>query len=444
MYFLYSFFLALALVVSAPFFLAQRKHRAGFAERLGLVPERIRGNPGSPNIWIHAVSVGEVLAITPLVEHMRRQLPASRIFVSTTTATGQALARQRFGEKNVFYFPFDLPVCVHAYLRAIRPALLVTAETEFWPNLLRLAQRAGAQIAVVNARISDRSLHGYRRWRLLLRRPLACVDLFLAQTPDDARRLALIGAVPEKIRTTGNLKFDVAQPAELPIVQDLSNAFVRGGARSVLVCGSTVASPTGKESEEEVLLGAFSRVLQTDPTAVLLLAPRKPERFEQVAALIESRGLPLWRRSQLAGHEAMAGGVLLLDSIGELASLYSLATIALVGGSLVPAGGHNILEPAQAGVPTLVGPHTENFRDIVQIFRQAEAVVVVIPRSEQIAQCLLALLSDADTRAELGKRARQTFESQAGATARTADALLGLLGVHAGSEKSRPAERLAP
>src|SRR5262245_24916265 len=343
MYFVYSFFLGLALVVSAPLLLAQRRHRAGFRERLGRVPERITGNPGNPNIWIHAVSVGEVLAITPLVEELRRRLTASRIFVSTTTVTGQTLARQRFGEKNVFYFPFDLALCIRPYLRAINPALVVTAETEFWPNLLRLAKAAGAQLAVVNARISDRSLGGYRRWRPLLRWPLTLVDLFLAQTPEDARRLALIGAATEKIRSSGNLKFDVAVPPDLPIVQELQLAFARGQANTVLVCGSTVASPDGKAPEEQMLLAAFARVLQEDPSAVLLLAPRKPERFEQVASLVESRGLPLWRRSRLAGHEAIAGGVVLLDTIGELASLYRLATIAFIGGSIVPAGGHNIL-----------------------------------------------------------------------------------------------------
>src|SRR5262249_22359682 len=164
----------------------------------------------------------------------------------------------------------------------------------------------------------------------------------------------------------------------------------------------------------------------------------------QVASRVGARGVPLWRRSRRAGREAIAGGVVVLDTIGELASLYRLATIAFIGGSLVPAGGHNILEPAQAGVPVLVGPYTENFRDIVQIFRQTEAVVVVIPEAEQIAQCLLALLNDAEMRGALGHRARQTFESQAGATARTADALLQLLGVSPEVEESRPAERLAP
>jgi len=439
MYLVYSIFLGLAVLVSLPWLLAQRKHRAGLAERLGRFPERIKGNPGKPNIWIHAVSVGEVFAVTSLVEELKQRLPASRVFVSTTTRTGQAVARQRFGARNVFYFPFDLPVCVVPYLRHLRPALLVTAETEFWPNLLRLAKRAGAGVAVINGRISNRSLPGYSRWRRLLRPVLANVDLFLAQTAEDARRLAVIGAAPEKIQVSGNLKFDVAPPPDLAIVHDLRNALARGGAVSVLVCGSTVYSAARKHPEEELLLKAFQQVLKHDSSAVLVIAPRKPERFNRVARAVEAMGLPLWRRSLLTYHEAIAGGVVVLDTVGELAALYRLATVAFVGGSLVPAGGHNILEPAQAGVPILVGPHTANFRDIVRIFRQAEAVVVVPPNIDALAKAFIELLADEEKRTVLGDRAREVFESQAGATARTADALERLLQA---SERGREVEQL--
>lgn len=444
MYFLYSVFLGLALLLSAPFLLLRRKHRVGLRERLGQVPERIKGNPGNPNIWIHAVSVGEVLAIHPLVEELRRRLPSSRVFVSTTTATGQALARQRFGEKNVFFFPFDLSACLRPYLRSVKPALMVIAETELWPNLLRSVKRAGARLAVVNTRISDRSVGGYRRWRALLRHPLSQVDMFFAQTAEDAKRLTLIGVTQENIQVTGNLKFDVAAPAELPVVHELSAALTRGGATSLIVCGSTVASPSRKGSEEELLLRAFKRVLETHPAAVMVLAPRKPERFERVAARIESFALPMWRRLHLGAHQAVAGGVVLLDTIGELASLYQLATLAFIGGSLVPAGGHNILEPAQAGVPILVGPHTENFRDIVQIFRKAEALIVMPPRPQEMADRFLQLLNNEELRVELGTRARQVFENQAGATARTADALLQLLEADQMAEAAESAGRTAP
>jgi 3-deoxy-D-manno-octulosonic-acid transferase len=443
MYFLYSFFLGLALLLSAPLLLAHRKYRAGFAERLGRVPERIKGNPGNPNIWLHAVSVGEVLAVAPLVEELRRRIPASRLLVSTTTATGQALARQRFGERNVFFFPFDLPLCIAPYLRSMNPALVVTAETEFWPNLLRIAKRRGARMALVNGRISDRSLPGYRRWRLLLRSVLRNVDVFLAQTAEDARRLAFIGAPPERIQVSGNLKFDVSESPELPIVQELRNAFARGGATSIIVCGSTVVSPDGKTSEEELLLKAFLRVLQADGSAVMLLAPRKPERFDQVTALIERYGLPVWRRSHLTGHEAIAGGVVLLDSVGELASLYRLATVAFVGGSLVPAGGHNILEPAQAAVPVLMGPYTHNFRDMVGIFREANAILVVPPEPEALAATITELIRNPEQRRLLGGRAQHVFRSQAGATFRTADALVRLMHAGRGSKESQQVERAA-
>jgi 3-deoxy-D-manno-octulosonic-acid transferase len=236
----------------------------------------------------------------------------------------------------------------------------------------------------------------------------------------------------------------VNEPAELPIVQELRAAFARGGAKFVLVCGSTVASPSRKGSEEELLLRAFKRVLEAHPSAVLVLAPRKPERFERVATRVESFALPMWRRSHLGSHQALAGGVLLLDTIGELASLYRLATVAFVGGSLVPAGGHNILEPAQAGVPIMVGPHTANFRDIVQIFRNAEALVVVPPRPQELATQILELLNNEELRAQLGARAKQVFETQAGATSRTADALLRLLDAGQMIEETESAGRMAP
>ena len=392
---------------------------------------------------MHAVSVGEVLAISPLVTELRRRLPACRVFVSTTTATGQSLARQRFGERNVFYFPFDLSVCIRPYLRSIRPALVLTAETEFWPNLLRLAKRAGARTALVNGRISDRSLPGYRRWRLLLHPVLHNLDLFFAQTTEDAKRLAVIGAPPEKVRVSGNLKFDVAVPTELSIVQELRAAFGRGNAKAVIVCGSTVASPAGGESEEELLLKAFARLLAAEPTAVLLLAPRKPERFDQVDSSIESHSMPRWRRSRLVGNEVIAGGVVLLDSVGELAASYQLATVAFVGGSLVPAGGHNILEPAQAGVPVMVGPHTRNFRDVIEIFRGAEAVLIIPAEVEALANTLIDLIRNPEKRKLLGGRAQRVFQSQAGATSRTAEALARLLQPLEPSREMRPLERAA-
>jgi 3-deoxy-D-manno-octulosonic-acid transferase len=421
--FLYSVVLAVGMLASLPYWLFQMasrgKYRKGLAERLGQVPSRLQ-LPGTeePVIWMHAVSVGEVLAVAGLVEELRRRFPRHRLFISTTTDTGQALARRRFGEANVFYFPMDFAFAIRPYLRALRPRLVVVAETEFWPNFLRLAHASGARIAVVNARISDRSWPSYRRFRRLLRRLLANVDLLLAQTPEDAARLRDIGASPERVHVSGNLKFDILAPTPPAIVESLRKSIAASAAGPVLVCGSTV------DGEEPLLLKAFENLLVQHPRAVMILAPRHPERFAVVAALLEQMSIGFFRRSEWNG-ETLSGGVLLLDTIGELAALYALADIAFVGGSLVPHGGHNIIEPAQHGVATVVGNHTENFRDIVSLFQSRDAVRIVGPA--ELPLVLLELLANNAERIALGQRAAETMRSQVGATARTAGELEALL-----------------
>ena len=424
---LYSFFysvtLALGMLVSLPYWLFQMarhgKYRQGLAERLGRVPARLQlPREGEPAIWVHAVSVGEVLAVAGLVEELRRRFPAHRIFISTTTDTGQELARKRFGEANVFYFPMDFAFAIRPYLEALRPGMVVIAETEFWPNFMRLTHSAGARIAVVNARISDRSWPRYRRFRGLLRKVLINVDLFLAQTAEDAARLKDIGASAERVRVTGNLKFDIPAPVAPAIVESVRESITRTGAGPVLVCGSTV------EGEEPLLLKAFENLLVRHPRAVMTLAPRHPERFAAVAALLEKMSIRFWRRSLWSGEE-LTGGVLLLDTIGELAALYALADVAFVGGSLVPRGGHNIIEPAQYGAAIVVGNHTENFRDIVSLFQERDAVKVVGPA--ELPLMLMELLADDKERRALGQRAAETMRSQVGATERTANELQELL-----------------
>ncbi len=411
------------MLVSLPYWLYQMarhgKYRRGLSERMGRVPARLRlPEEQGAVIWVHAVSVGEVLAVAGLVEELQRRLPQHRIFISTTTDTGQALARKRFGDANVFYFSMDFAFAIRPYLRALRPQMVVVAETEFWPNFLRLAHASGARIAVVNARISDRSWPSYRRFRGLLRRPLGNVDLFLAQTDEDAARLRDIGAPPERVRVTGNLKFDIPAPAPLAIVESLRRSIAAAGAGPVLVCGSTV------DGEEPLLLKAFENLRVQYPRAVMILAPRHPERFATVVTLLEQMSIGFCRRS-LWNEEPLAGGVFLLDTIGELAALYALADIAFVGGSLVPRGGHNIIEPAQHGVATVVGNHTENFRDIVSLFQSRSAVRVVGPA--ELPLVLLELLANDAERKALGGRAAETLRSQVGATTRTAGALVELL-----------------
>lgn len=422
MYLIYSALLAAGLLVSLPYWLMQRlrhgKYRAGLSERLGRIPQRLTVQPGGRTIWVHAVSVGEVLAVSGLMGELKKRFPNYRIVISTTTDTGQKLARARFGPENVFYFPLDFAFAIRPYLHQLQPEVIVIAETELWPNFLRLGKASGARIAVVNARISDRSWPRYRRFRLLLVRVLRQVDLFLPQTDEDARRLAQIGAPQERIQVTGNLKFDVPAPVAPPIIASLRTAFQQADAGPVIVCGSTV------EGEEPILLQAFVNILASHPRAVLILAPRHPERFSEVAELLSQLGIRFWRRSLWSGDPIVAG-VLLIDSIGELAALYSLADVAFVGGSLVPRGGHNIIEPALYGVPIVVGNHTENFRDIVSLFQSRDAVRVVGPAELPLA--FMELISNPTERIALGRRAAETLRAQMGATQRTMLALENLL-----------------
>jgi len=421
--FLYSLALALALVVSLPYWLFQMarhgKYRQGLAQRLGEVPARLHSHGSSEEtIWIHAVSVGEVLAIQGLVEELRKRLPRSRILVSTTTDTGQALARKRLGDDCVFYFPMDFAFSIRRYLQTIRPRMVVIAETEFWPNFFRLAHESRARIAVVNARISDRSWPRYRRLRGVMHILLNYVDVFLAQTSQDCERLKGLGAAPDRVHVAGNLKFDVAAPQPPAIVDQLRRQFVAEPSAPVLVCGSTV------DGEEPLLLKAFQNLLVQFPRAVMILAPRRPERFAGVEKLLSQMSIPYHKRSTWS-HQPLAGSVLLLDTIGELAALYALADLAFVGGSLVPHGGHNILEPAQYGVAVVTGNHTDNFRDMVGLFERNRAVRIVGPA--ELPLVFLELLANEPERRALGLRASETLRSQAGATQRTADALMELL-----------------
>ncbi len=420
---LYSAAYALLLIVTLPFWLVQMlrlgKYRAGLLQRFGAPPEGLKIEAEKRRIWVHAVSVGEVLAVSHVVHGMRALSPRFQVLVSTTTLAGQKLARERFGAEQVFYFPLDLPFAIDPYLQKLRPALVVIAETEFWPNFIRLAHKSGARIAAINSRISDRSFPGYLRFRKLLRIVLRKIDLFLTQSEVDAQRLIAIGAPPEKIRVSGNLKFEVTPPKELPIIDALGKLLAP--EQPVLVCGSTV------EGEEEMLLSAFGEILREFSGAIMVLAPRHPERFAAVAELIAASGLNSWRRSLWEPPGPIGGGILLLDTIGELSAMYSLATLAFVGGSLVAKGGHNILEPAYYAKAIVVGTHTENFRDIIRTFKGADALEITT--SEKLSVTLLRLLKDPARREQLGANAKMVMEANLGSTARTLHALQSLLEV---------------
>jgi 3-deoxy-D-manno-octulosonic-acid transferase len=386
-----------------------------FRERMGRLPEGLSPKRDG-SIWIHAVSVGEALAARSLVAPLEAALPGRTVFVSTSTAAGGAVAAQGLPADRLFVAPFDFPWAVSAVLGDLRPSLLVLMETELWPNLIRTARRQGIPIAVVNGRISDRSFPRYQRIRSLLRHVLAQVDLFLMQSPAYADRIRALGAPPDRVRVSGNLKFDALTEPRPP--EDL--AAMANGAGALWVAGSTMAG------EEALVLRALRDVRAGRPDARLVLAPRRPERFAEVPALAEAAGFRCVRRSALGGAPWRDGEVLLLDTMGELAGVYALATVVFVGGSLVPTGGHNVLEAAICGKAVVVGPHMENFQEIADEFRQ-EGALVQIASAERLGPETLALLQDPARRDVIGRKARALVDRNRGARTRTVDALAGLV-----------------
>lgn len=428
--FFYNIALVMVLVASAPFWLwrmfTTEKYREGLGERLGrirkglVVTGRDGASEAAPVIWLHAVSVGEVLAVSRLVSELRSAFPAYRLLVSTTTRTGQALARERFGEDRVFYCPLDLPWAVRGYLNALRPKMLVLAETEFWPNLLTGCFRRGIPVVVVNARISDRSWPRYQMLKRLWKPVLGRISRALAQSETDAERLRALGCRPDRVSVGGNLKFDVRAAQEAEATRILKS-LARG--MRFLVAGSTL------EGEEAAVVAAHRVLAEVETSLITVIAVRHPERFGAVAGLLAESGVPWVRRSEWKSkRESLAGGeIVLLDSIGELASVYSLAAVAFVGGSLVEAGGHNPLEPAQFGVPIVMGPHYANFRAITEDLR-AHVGIRIVDR-EGFTEALRDLLTDREAAAAMGQRGKQVFEQQAGATGRAVDAIGEILGL---------------
>jgi len=421
----YSALLLTVLVLGAPYWLLRMatsgRYRAGLAGRLGWVPKRLRAAvAGREVVWVHAVSVGEVMAATQLIRELSAARPEWLIAVSTTTATGQRLAKERLPESPVFYLPLDFAFVVRRYLRVLQPKLLVLMESELWPNLILECTRAGVPMAVVNARVSDRSFPRYIRLRRLWRPLLAKISLFLAQSEETAERLVRMGAPRDRVRVTGNLKYDLREGRESSLVAML-RARLPAGAK-VIVCGSTL------EGEEKILLAAWSTVLAEEPEAVMVLAPRHPDRFAAVAGMVEGSGFTVLRASEFRERPqpVAAGSIFLLDTIGDLAAMYALGTVAFVGGSLVPSGGHNPLEPARFAVPVLMGSSFENFREIVRVLQGHNAIRIV--STAAFADTLVAMLHHIDEAQAMGRRGREVFDAQAGATARTVQALTALLG----------------
>jgi 3-deoxy-D-manno-octulosonic-acid transferase len=376
--------------------------------------------PGfSGSLWIHAVSVGEVNAAEPLIKALRRDYPDAPLVITTITPTGTARVHQLFGD-SVFhvYLPYDLPFAVNRFLRRVRPRLALIVETEIWPNLYFACRRRGIPLMIVNARLSERSLRGYKPLRGLARSALRCVRQIAAQSRTDAARYRLLGADPQRIVVTGNMKFDMPIPSGTLADGKVMRAHW-GQRRPVWMAAST------HEGEELAVLQAHLQVLQRLPDALLLLAPRHPERFRLVEHSVRSLGFTIATRSAdvlpLPSHQ-----VFVIDAMGQLMPFFAATDVAFVGGSLVPIGGHNVLEPAALSVPVLVGPHTFNFEEItLSLIQQGGAERVT--HADQLGRDVLQLLRDADKRERMGLAAQQVFDRERGAVERIMQLVDGLL-----------------
>ena len=419
MYALYSAVLGVGLLAYLPAFLLRRR-RAGYsrnlAQRLGRLGE---GLPPEPRCWVHAVSVGESAAAVPLVEGIRRRWPELGIVVSTITPTGARIVGERLAGTAVHrYFPIDLPGPVGRALDTARPRFFVAIETELWPNFLRALARRRIPAMIANGRISDRSFRRYRWVRGLMRRVLANVSVFAMQTDEDARRIIALGAPASRVVVTGNLKSDLLPEAAGDDPEGWRTRLHLGAGARLWIAGST------HRGEEAIVLDAFLRARSRCPELALLLAPRHPERAGEVEALIRERGLRAARRSRLPA-DGVSGAVIILDTVGELAALYALAEIVFVGGSLVPIGGHNVLEPAMRGKPVLVGPHMSNFREGAELLQRSGGGLVVKDAPE-LERELARLIEDRELARRMGDAAREAFAGRQGAVSATLD----LVGLH--------------
>ncbi len=415
----YTLLYTIGLCVLAPRAALHRAFGGRYAvaldERLGRVPERLSQHRGC--IWVHAVSVGEVHAARGLIPHLRRMVPGAPILLSTTTPTGQEIARQA-GADDTFYMPLDLPAAVDGYVRALEPRALLLVETEIWPNLLRACSARGVRTALVNARLSATSCRRYARLHRFWAAPFELIDVVCARTEVEARRFGAIGIMATNVFVTGNLKADAeALRPSLDIHAELDSLLCSRDDRPLIVAGCTM------DNEEQKVLRAFRRVRQRHPESRLLLAPRHPERFDDVEALVQLAGFRCDRRTRPSSEDS---AVVLLDTIGELPAAYGLGTVAFVGGSLVATGGHNLLEPAIQGRALLFGPSTENFASLAnELVRAGGALQVADP--DDLGERIIELIDDPDRRRRMGARARVVAQRDAAAGRRTARVLLRCL-----------------
>ena len=414
MYLFYSFCLTVGLILALPYFLYQgffhKKYFTGLGQRLGFLPPELT-RQASKGIWVHAVSVGEFLAILPLLKALQQEWPERPLVVSTTTLTGQKLAREKLSSiAQVCYFPLDWKFVVRRSLRLIRPSLVLIVETEIWPNFLKACHQEEIPVLLINGRISDKSIARYRKIAWFMKQILKDFRFFLMQTPEDRDRLISLGAPLEKVDVAGNIKYDLHAPEN---IEKMSASYRRlfgfDPRHFVVVAGSTM------NGEEELVLSAFRQLAEAFPASRLILAPRHSERVKEVETIIASFGFPFKRRTDFVAEAEVECAVILLDTMGELPALYHLADAVFVGGSLVPRGGHNILEPALFEKPILFGPHMNNFREIASHFLERQAAFAV-PDSATLAEKLIELARSPLLGKQLGLRACDILAQNRGAT----------------------------
>ena len=424
MYFIYSLLLGFGFLILLPRFLLDAlrhgKYVVGFRERLGSLAPVTKD--GRRVIWIHCVSVGETRAAQPLVRGIKERFPNHLVVISTITITGQTLAREIFERDaaKVFYFPFDWRWVVRRTLKAVQPDAVLVMETELWPNFMRECKHQQIPVALINGRLSAQSLRRYRLIKGFMARVLSSLSLATMQTEADAERLSALGMDAYKTHVFGSMKFDAETMRENDSLHtEFRERFGLTGDASLILAAST------HEPEEKIILDALKQTRAKSAASLrLMIAPRHPERFAEVAALIEASGLSWTRRTNIADTADAQAEVILLDSIGELPSVYSLASLVFVGGSIARTGGHNILEPAAAGVSVITGAHTYNFQTIVESFVEAGAIVQLPPLSDaeatvQLGNTISELLANPSRRLELETRARTLVNENRGATERT-------------------------
>jgi len=414
----YDIVLVISFLLYAPVLFLKGKWHAEFKDRLsGLDPSVAQQWQGKECVWIHAVSVGEVLAVLDFVDQIKVKYPKYPLVFSTVTQAGFQLAREKFqGQCHVVYAPLDFSWVVRKYITAIRPKIYISAETEIWPNLFHALHAKNVPIVQINGRISDKSYKGYKFFSFLFKRTLACVDVFCMQSALDAERIQKIGALPERIHVVGNLKFD-----NIPIPGAMSRKDLGVASKArLLIAGST------HPGEEEILIDAFEPLRKEFPDFRLVIAPRHVERCKEVIKLVQTRGGSALLCSEVSAGIETDPAILILDAVGPLRNLYGLANVVFIGKTLRVGGGQNMIEPVAFGRPTIVGPLVQNFKDVVEIFLKAEALVQ-IEKAEDLRWKIQELLTLPDWAETLGTNGQRTVQQHQGATSKTLDKIAAML-----------------